>query len=94
MALQGVVVVLAMGVISAFIIMFFKGALLAMLELAMISAFISALVFAWLNYRLMKLPVVAKRYRLGRGMVILSWAGILFFAGFNLLFGYWYLFVK
>ncbi|MFD1008913.1 NRAMP family divalent metal transporter [Oceanisphaera ostreae] len=85
---------IAMGIISAFIIMFFKGALLAMLELAMISAFISALVFAWLNYRLMKLPLVPERFRLGRGMVALSWVGILFFAGFNLLFAYWYLLVK
>lgn len=84
----------AMGIISAFIIMFFKGALLAMLELAMISAFISALVFAWLNYRLMRLPQVPERYRLGRGMMVLSWVGILFFSGFNMLFFYWYLFVK
>ncbi|MBL1375905.1 Nramp family divalent metal transporter [Zobellella iuensis] len=83
-----------MGLVGALIIMFFKGALLAMLEFAMISAFISALVFAWLNYRLMKLPQVPERYRLGGAMVALSWAGILFFAGFNLLFGYWYLFVK
>ncbi|WP_107853213.1 NRAMP family divalent metal transporter [Oceanimonas marisflavi] len=83
-----------MGVVAAFIIMFFKGALLAMLEFAMISAFISALVFAWLNFRLMKLPQVPEQYRLGKGMVALSRIGILFFAGFNLLFGYWYLFVK
>ncbi|ART80025.1 Nramp family divalent metal transporter [Oceanisphaera avium] len=85
---------IAMGIISAFIIMFFKGALLAMLEFAMISAFISALVFAWLNYRLMHLSVVPERHRLGLGMRVLSWLGILFFAGFNLLFGYWYLLVK
>ncbi|MGO1246525.1 MAG: NRAMP family divalent metal transporter [Oceanisphaera sp.] len=85
---------IAMGIISAFIIMFFKGALLAMLELAMISAFISALVFSWLNYRLMTLPQVPQQYRLGRGMRVLSWAGILFFAGFNLLFAYWYVFIK
>lgn len=84
----------AMGIISACIIMFFKGALLAMLELAMISAFISALVFAWLNYRLMGLPQVPKPYRLGTGMKALSWVGILFFAGFNLLFFYWYFWVK
>lgn len=83
-----------MAIISALIIMFFKGALLAMLEFAMISAFISALVFAWLNYRLMDLAVVPERYRLGNGMRVLSWLGMLFFAGFNLLFGYWYLFVK
>ncbi|OIN07370.1 NRAMP family divalent metal transporter [Oceanisphaera psychrotolerans] len=83
-----------MGIVAAFIIMFFKGALMAMLEFAMISAFLSALVFAWLNYRLMTLPQVPEQYRLGRGMVVLSWVGILFFAGFNLLFGYWYLFVK
>ncbi|WP_319783377.1 NRAMP family divalent metal transporter [Oceanisphaera sp. IT1-181] len=85
---------IAMGIISAFIIMFFKGALLAMLELAMISAFISAMVFAWLNYRLMFLPQVSERYRLGTGMRVLSWLGILFFASFNLLFAYWYCFVK
>ncbi|MDP5293531.1 divalent metal cation transporter [Oceanimonas sp. CHS3-5] len=84
----------AMGVVAAFIIMFFKGALLAMLEFAMISAFISALVFAWLNFRLMQLPQVPEHYRLGKGMVALSRIGILFFAVFNLLFGYWYLFVK
>ena len=85
---------IAMGIISALIIMFFKGALLAMLEFAMISAFISALVFAWLNYRLMHLPIVPARYRLGLGMRVLSWLGILFFASFNLLFAYWYVFVK
>lgn len=85
---------IAMAIISALIIMFFKGALLAMLEFAMISAFISALVFSWLNYRLMHLPVVPERYRLGTSMRVLSWLGILFFASFNLLFAYWYLFVK
>ncbi len=87
-------VMVLMGIGGALIIMFFKGALLAMLEFAMISAFISALVFSWLNYRLMALPLVPEQYRLGRSMKALSWVGILFFAGFNLLFGYWYLFVK
>lgn len=85
---------IVMGLVGALIIMFFKGALLAMLEFAMISAFISALVFAWLNYRLMRLESVPHQYRLGPAMVALCWAGIVFFAGFNLLFGYWYLFVK
>ncbi|GAA3712347.1 divalent metal cation transporter [Oceanisphaera sediminis] len=83
-----------MGIVGALIIMFFKGALLAMLEFAMISAFVSALVFSWLNFRLMMLPQVPEQYRLGGGIKVLSWVGILFFAGFNVLFGYWYLFVK
>ncbi len=87
-------IMIVMVIISALIIMFFKGALLAMLELAMISAFISAFVFAWLNYSLMKLPQVPEQYRLGHGMSLLSWAGIIFIGGFNLLFAYWYMFVK
>ncbi|MFD2189970.1 Nramp family divalent metal transporter [Pistricoccus aurantiacus] len=85
---------IVMGIAGAIIIMFFKGALLAMLELAMISAFIGAMVFAWLNYRVMKLPQVPEQYRLGRALNILSLAGILFIVCFNLLFVYWYLFVN
>lgn len=85
---------IVMAAIAALIVMFFKGALLAMLEFAMVSAFISAFVFAWLNYKLMALPTVPKARRLGKCMVLLSWAGILFFAGVNLLLAYWYLFGK
>ena len=85
---------IVMGIAGAIIIMFFKGALLAMLELAMISAFIGAMVFAWLNYRVMKLPQVPEQYRLGRALNVLGLAGILFIVCFNLLFVYWYLFVN
>ncbi|WP_111495019.1 NRAMP family divalent metal transporter [Marinobacter bohaiensis] len=83
-----------MAIVAALIVMFFKGALLAMLEFAMISAFVAALVFAWLNYRLMGLDSVPAEHRLGKGMVVLSWIGIVFFASVNALLAYWYLFVK
>lgn len=83
-----------MAAVAALIVMFFKGALLAMLEFAMVSAFVSAFIFAWLNYRLMGLDTVPAKYRLGTGMKVLGWAGIAFFAGVNLLLAYWYLFMK
>lgn len=87
-------IMIVMAIIAAFIIMFFKGALLAMLEFAMIMSFISTVVFAWLNYRLMSLPTVPKEEQFGLGLKILSWIGILFFTGFTALFAYWYFFVK
>ncbi|WP_230661633.1 NRAMP family divalent metal transporter [Psychrobacter sp. I-STPA10] len=63
------------------IIAFFTGKLADMLKFAMISAFISAPIFGWLNYSLVK-----SRQRLSAGMQALSIAGLVFLAGFTLLF--------
>ncbi|HCT72757.1 MAG: NRAMP family divalent metal transporter [Psychrobacter sp.] len=63
------------------IITFFTGQLGAMLKFAMISAFVSAPIFGWLNYSL-----VTKHKKLSVGMNALSIAGLIFLAGFALLF--------
>ncbi|WP_201618033.1 NRAMP family divalent metal transporter [Psychrobacter urativorans] len=63
------------------IITFFTGQLGAMLKFAMISAFVSAPIFGWLNYTLVK-----NHQKLSAGMNALSIAGLLFLGGFALLF--------
>lgn len=63
------------------IITFFTGQLGAMLKFAMISAFVSAPVFGWLNYSLVK-----NHQKLSPAMNALSIAGLLFLAGFAVLF--------
>ncbi len=52
-----------------------------MLKFAMISAFVSAPIFGWLNYSL-----VSKHQKLSTGMNALSIAGLIFLGGFALLF--------
>ena len=63
------------------IITFFTGQLGVMLKFAMISAFVSAPIFGWLNYSLVK-----NHKKLSMGMNALSIAGLIFLAGFALLF--------
>jgi len=63
------------------IISFFAGQLGAMLKFAMISAFISAPIFGWLNYSLVK-----NHKKLSAGMNAYSIASLIFLAGFTLLF--------
>lgn len=63
------------------IITFFTGQLGAMLKFAMISAFVSAPIFGWLNYSLVK-----KHKKLSAGMNAWSIAGLIFLASFALLF--------
>lgn len=63
------------------IITFFTGQLGAMLKFAMISAFVSAPIFGWLNYSLVK-----GHKQMSAGMNAYSIAGLLFLGGFTLLF--------
>ena len=63
------------------LITFFAGKLGVMLKFAMISAFISAPIFGWLNYSLVK-----SRQNLSTGMNALSITGLVFLAGFAILF--------
>ena len=63
------------------IITYFTGQLGAMLKFAMVSAFISAPIFGWLNYSLVK-----NHKKLSPMMNAYSIAGLLFLGGFTLLF--------
>jgi len=63
------------------IITFFTGQLGAMLKFAMISAFVSAPIFGWLNYSLVK-----NHKKLSAGMNVYSIISLLFLGGVALLF--------
>lgn len=63
------------------IITFFTGQLGAMLKFAMISAFVSAPIFGWLNYSLVK-----GHQKLSPAMNALTICGLIFLAGFAVLF--------
>ncbi|PNK61762.1 divalent metal cation transporter [Psychrobacter sp. FDAARGOS_221] len=63
------------------IITYFSGQLGAMLKFAMITAFVSAPIFGWLNYTLIK-----HQKKLSAGMTLYTIAGLLFLGGIALLF--------
>jgi Mn2+/Fe2+ NRAMP family transporter len=61
-----------------------------MLSMAMIISFLTAPVFAWLNFRIMFTKLVPEKHQPGIKMKTLSVAGIAFQAGFGIVFLYWY----
>ena len=69
-------------VLGGFIVItFFQGQLGSMLKFAMISAFVLAPVFGWLNYSLIK-----SQKQLSTGMTVYSISGLIFLAAVALLF--------
>lgn len=91
-ALTGIM--LAVSALGLLLILFFKGALLPLLEFVMILAFMTTVVFAWLNYRLMTSTQLPEADRYGLKMKLLSWFGLSYLLIFAVLFIYWYLIVK
>lgn len=63
------------------LIAFFSGQMAALLKFAMISAFVTAPIFAYLNYSLAK-----SEQQLSKGMNLFAIAGIVFLTGFTVLF--------
>ncbi len=79
------------GVVFAFVIINnFADRLGDMLALAMIVSFLTAPVFALLNYRIMFSDNVPEKYRPAPWLKVLSISGIIFLAGFGVVFLYWY----
>lgn len=64
-------------------IFWFSGAMAELLKFAMITAFLSAPVFTWLNYRLVKGD---ERHKLTAGMNFLAIVGLIYLIGFTVLF--------
>ncbi|MGX9460349.1 Nramp family divalent metal transporter [Shewanella sp. A14] len=83
-------VMLTISALGLLLILFFKGALLPLLEFVMILAFMTTVIFAWLNYRLMTSNTLDAKHRYGPIMVGLSLIGLLYLVGFAILFIYWY----
>ena len=65
------------------VIFWFNSAMAELLKFAMITAFIAAPVFAWLNYRLVKGD---ERHKLTSGMNFLAILGLIYLTGFTVLF--------
>lgn len=63
------------------IIFKFAGQLKDMLDFAMIAAFVSAPIFAWLNFSL-----VRKTGKVSSGLMLLSWLGLAFLSIFTIIF--------
>ena len=82
-------IMLGVSLLGLGIILFFKGALLPLLQFVMTLAFMTTVIFAWLNYRLMTSDRLAIDDRYGVKMHLLSWVGMLYLLGFALLFIYW-----
>lgn len=65
------------------VILWFNSAMAELLKFAMITAFLAAPVFAWLNYRLVKAD---KKHKIGAAMETLSIIGLIYLIGFAVLF--------
>ncbi|MBL7016072.1 MAG: Nramp family divalent metal transporter [Kiritimatiellales bacterium] len=76
-----IITLLALAVVGCF-----DKSLKLMLNVAMILSFLAAPVFAVINYRIVTADFMPAADRPGKPMRILSWAGILFLAGFSLFF--------
>ena len=64
------------------VILFFKGSLAPMLKFAMITAFLTTPVFAWLNLMLAR----GAQHKISRPLMLFSWLGLLYLVGFAVLF--------
>jgi len=84
-------IMFSVSALGLLLILFFKGALLPLLEFVMILAFMTTVVFAWLNYRLMTSSQLPEADRYGTKMKYLSWIGLSYLLIFAVLFIYWYL---
>ncbi|NRD72540.1 divalent metal cation transporter [Shewanella sp. VB17] len=84
-------IMLTLCALSLAIVFFFKGALLPLLELVMILAFMTTVIFAGLNYKLMTSSALNKSDRYGWKMKCLSMLGMTYLIGFALLFIFWIL---
>ncbi|NIQ59662.1 MAG: divalent metal cation transporter, partial [Gemmatimonadetes bacterium] len=60
---------------------FFAGSLTAMVDFATIVSFITAPILGWLNLRAVTSQEVPPEHRPGRGMLTLSWVGLLLLGG-------------
>jgi Mn2+/Fe2+ NRAMP family transporter len=71
---------LAIGTVV--VIALFAGTLAAMIDFATIVSFLVAPALGYLNLRAVTAPEVAPEHRPGRGLIALSWAGLVLLGGF------------
>ncbi|RKZ14608.1 divalent metal cation transporter [bacterium] len=56
----------------------------SLVDVVTLLAFLAAPVIAWLNFKVMKGPQVPPEHRPGRVLTAMSWSGLVFLAGFSL----------
>ncbi|QUJ70372.1 divalent metal cation transporter (plasmid) [Photobacterium sp. GJ3] len=71
------------------IILFFTSALMPMMDFAMVLAFMTTPIFAYLNYRLVTRTELPDDLQFSSGMKWLSWAGLIYLYGFLVAFIWW-----
>ncbi|PMG75235.1 hypothetical protein BCU84_16550 [Shewanella sp. 10N.286.51.B7] len=87
-------VMLLVSALGLGLILFFKGALLPLLEFVMTLAFLTTVIFAWLNLRLMTSEALPEKHRYGIKMKLLAWFGLVYLVGFSAVFIYWKLAIQ
>lgn len=80
---------LIVGLVAMAILIFFTSALMTMLNFAMVMAFLTTPIFAWLNYRLLATANLTGVLKLGFKLKLLSWVGLTYLFGFLALFIWW-----
>ena len=80
---------LIVGAVALVILWFFSSALMPMLDFAMVMAFMTTPIFAWLNYRLVTQTDLPMALVWGRKLTALSWAGLIYLFGFLAIFMIW-----
>ncbi|WP_065188211.1 Nramp family divalent metal transporter [Shewanella woodyi] len=82
------IIMLMLSALGLAIVLFFKGALLPLLEIVMTLAFMTTIVFTWLNYKLMTSDNLPEQDRYGKKMKGLSALGMFYLLSFVCLFIY------
>jgi Mn2+/Fe2+ NRAMP family transporter len=78
--------VAVVSVASCVVMLAFTKSLLGLLSFAAAVSFVTSPILAWINLRVMSGDNVPVEYRPGLAMRVLSWAGLVFFGGFTLLY--------
>ena len=82
--LHSSVYAVVLGAVALLVIAFFMSTMKALIDLVTVMAFLTAPLVAYLNYRVVRLPLVGAEHRPGRGLTVLSWVGLVFLSGFSL----------
>ncbi|HIF9153985.1 TPA: NRAMP family divalent metal transporter [Photobacterium damselae] len=77
------------SMIALAILLFFTSSLMAMLDFAMIAAFVTTPIFALLNYRLITSDQIPQEHRISLPLNLLSIFGLIYLFGFLFIFIWW-----
>lgn len=79
---------IVLSIFAAIIINSFLDKMTIFIDIATISSFLAAPVFAFINYRLVTCDIMPEGFRPGKWLKVLSVLGIIFLTGFGILFIY------